>query len=105
MTELILGGSASGKSFYAEQEVLRLAAGTDAGKYYLATMQDKSAEGQRRISRHKGMRAGKGFWTVEQPVDIHLALEKMAGGGRIALLECISNLTANEMFAGGRFIP
>ncbi len=105
MTELILGGSASGKSFYAEQEVLRLAAGTDAGKYYLATMQDKSAEGQRRISRHKGMRAGKGFWTVEQPVDIHLALEKMAGGGRIALLECISNLTANEMFAGGRCLP
>lgn len=105
MIQLILGGSASGKSFYAEQEVLSLAAGTDAPKYYLATMRDESAEGLRRIRRHRRLRAGKGFRTVEQPADIHLALDKMAGGERIALLECISGLTANEMFAGAEFLP
>ena len=51
------------------------------------------------MERHKRMRAGKGFVTIEQPTDIMQCLPALreAGGG-VVLLECMSNLAANEMF-------
>lgn len=60
-------------------------------------------EGQRKIDRHRRLRAGKGFITIEQSRDIKKAVEKLQSEsslktGRSALLECMSNLVANEMF-------
>lgn len=122
MITLIIGGSGSGKSAYAEDYVL--AAATDLPKYYIATMQVYDAEGERKVERHRRLRAGKGFVTIEQPTDIGKAGIKIAGNawneqekgdihevdgmdapneekqGGVALLECISNLVANEMFSG-----
>ncbi len=72
----------------------------DGAKYYLATMMISDEESHRKVERHKMTRNGKGFRTVEQPTDIHRALERMEAGERTVLLECISNLTANEMFSG-----
>lgn len=104
---LVIGGSGSGKSAYAEEVAVSLYRQTisskekpSAGKkYYLATMQVYDEEGQRRVNRHKALRSGKGFLTIEQPVSIEKALDKMEVGNHVALLECISNLTANEMFS------
>lgn len=98
MMTLIIGGSGSGKSAYAEACMLSLS--KVKKKYYIATMQVWDAEGEKKIKRHRMLRKGKGFSTIEQPVDIEKAIEKMEEGERFALLECISNLTANEMFAG-----
>lgn len=110
MMVLVIGGSGSGKSAYAEEVAVSLSNRNDlseekrdektAGrkKYYLATMQVFDEEGQRRVERHRQLRAGKGFLTIEQPTKIQEALEKMETGECVALLECISNLTANEMF-------
>lgn len=98
MIVLITGGSGSGKSAYAEEYIDSISKG--CRKYYLATMQVWDAEGQAKIERHRRLRADKGFATIEQPRDIHLALEQMESGERTALLECMSNLVANEMFAG-----
>lgn len=102
MMVLILGGSGSGKSAYAEETASLLAQtdGMDGGmkKYYLATMQVFDGEGRRKVERHRALRSGKGFQTIEQPTGIAGALEKMEAGGRTVLLECISNLAANEMF-------
>lgn len=95
---LITGGSGSGKSAYAEEYIAGLA--KDCRKYYIATMQVFDAEGQAKIERHRRMRNGKGFCTIEQPVAIEEALEKMHISGQTALLECMSNLVANEMFSG-----
>lgn len=72
-------------------------------KYYIATMQVFDDEGQRKIDRHRRLRAGKGFITIEQPRDIQNAVsmlqsENCLKTGRSALLECMSNLVANEMF-------
>ena len=72
-------------------------------KYYIATMQVFDDEGQRKIDRHRRLRAGKGFITIEQPRDIQNAVSKLQSEsslktGRSALLECMSNLVANEMF-------
>lgn len=98
MMTFIIGGSGSGKSAYAENTVDLLAAGKK--KYYIATMQVFDGEGQKKVERHQKLRSGKGFLTIEQPTDIEKALEKMENGEKTALLECISNLAANEMFSG-----
>lgn len=104
MITLITGGSGSGKSAYAEKYICH--ASNEKGfkeKYYIATMQVFDEEGQRKIDRHRRLRAGKGFITIEQPRDIQDAVSKLQSenclkAGRLALLECMSNLVANEMF-------
>ena len=109
MLVLITGGSGSGKSAYAEEYISKLS--RDEKKYYIATMQVYDEEGQKKIERHRTMRSGKGFVTIEQPVKIEEALDKIIQmerenevsqniSRRTALLECMSNLTANEMFSG-----
>lgn len=117
MMVLVVGGSGSGKSSYAEKVTVSLAQESVkeitksentslsdfklniAKKYYLATMQVFDDEGRKKVDRHRKLRNGKGFFTIEQPVRISSALEKMEDGDRAVLLECISNLTANEMFS------
>ena len=96
MMTLIIGGSGSGKSAYAE-EILELYT-KGRKKYYLATMKAFDEEGEKKILRHRQNRAGKGFITIEQPTEIIQVLEKMHKGEKTALLECMSNLVANEMF-------
>ena len=104
MITLITGGSGSGKSAYAEKYICH--ASNEKGckeKYYIATMQVFDDEWQRKIDRHRRLRAGKDFITIEQPRDIQDAVSKLQSEnslktGRLALLECMSNLVANEMF-------
>ncbi len=97
MMTLIIGGSGSGKSAYEENYITRPSKETT--KYYIATMQVFDSEGQKKVQRHRMLRSGKGFVTIEQSADIFHALKKMKTGKKMALLECISNLTANEMFS------
>lgn len=94
MVYLVTGGSGSGKSAYAES----LLSGFEQidNRYYIATMQVYGDEGKKRVERHRKLRAGKGFVTVEQTVQIGEALEPFEASA--ALVECVSNLTANEMF-------
>ncbi|MBD5541990.1 MAG: cobinamide kinase [Lachnospiraceae bacterium] len=104
MMILVVGGSGSGKSSYAEEIAVSLARENvneiTMKKYYLATMQIFDEEGRDRVERHRNLRKGKGFFTIEQPIGISCVLKKMETGDRTVLLECISNLTANEMFSG-----
>lgn len=93
MIVLVTGGSGSGKSAYAEKLCMEL---TDKNKYYIATMQPYGEEGRKRIERHHRLRAGKGFRTLECYTGLEeLELDECG----CVLLECISNLVANEMFA------
>ncbi len=94
---LVTGGSGSGKSAYAEQRVLDLG---EADRIYIATMICYDEESRRRVERHRKMRAGKGFRTLECPTGLLQADIRGENDGRpvTALLECMSNLTANEMF-------
>ena len=97
MMTLILGGSGSGKSAYAEDYLLRAAG--DKKKYYIATMQIRDEEMQAKVDRHHRLRQGKGFTTIEQPTALEQAATQMEPMGAV-LLECMSNLVANEMFSG-----
>lgn len=98
MMTLIIGGNGSGKSAFAEDYIVSIS--EEKKKYYIATMQVYDIEGEKKMERHRMLRSGKDFSTIEQTVDIKKSTEKMEDGDRTALLECISNLTANEMFAG-----
>lgn len=92
MMIVITGGSGSGKSEYAEWLMTELEEGR---RIYIATMQPFDAECAKRIERHRAMRAEKRFETVE----CYAGLKKLTFEGRPSvLLECMSNLTANEMY-------
>ena len=103
MMVLVIGGSGSGKSAYGEERLCSLSGGKK--KYYLAAMRVYDGEDQRRVDRHRQLRSGKGFETVEQAVNIEEALGKMTHGEKTAMLECVSNLTANEMFSETGMMP
>ena len=91
MRILITGGSASGKSQYAE----RVAASFPEPRFYIATMRPWDGECRARIEKHRRQRAGLGFETVEHYGDLQ-DLRLPARG--TALLECMSNLAANVLF-------
>lgn len=95
MMVLVTGGSGSGKSAFAEDRVLSLG---DARRIYIATMFPFDPECRRRIDRHRRMRSGKGFETVERYTNLK---ELVLPGDSVVLLECMSNLAANEMFQDG----
>ncbi len=92
MITLMTGGSGCGKSSYAESLAVRL----NGPRYYLAAMQPFGEGGAEKVAKHRKMRSGKGFETIERYRD-YASLELESKGGT-ALLECICNLTANEMF-------
>ena len=98
MITLIYGGSGSGKSGFAEDFVCKT---NYKNRYYLATMASTDQESINRISRHRALREGKDFITLEYPMDIANAIQKLAPDS-ILLLECMSNLVANEMFSSDR---
>lgn len=93
MISLVIGGSGSGKSEYAEAMVLSL---PSENKVYLATMNPTDdTESRKKIERHKTMRRGKGFETIE----CNKGIDKVQLPPRsTVLVECLSNLIANEMF-------
>ena len=120
MIVLVLGRPDSGKSKIAEDIVMRLAEDLDpdaarsgasghAGavspaassgmdKLYIATMIPFGEEGNRRIEKHRKMRAGKGFLTVEKYTEVDSLIGEIRDlGDKCCLLECMSNLVGNEM--------
>lgn len=116
MMELVTGGSGSGKSAYAEEALCGPASFPDRGqgnetgtqqdgqRYYIATMPSWDKETEKKIAKHRAMRAGKGFCTLEWYTDFEERLERAdcpGMEGADILVECLSNLTANEMYMEG----
>ncbi len=100
MMILLTGGSGCGKSSYAEKLCMQ----RPMPRYYIAAMKPYGPGGAEKVERHRKLRSGKGFETFERYTDLAgLCLPERG----TALLECICNLTANEMFdeAGGYTDP
>ena len=100
MLHIVYGGSASGKSSYAESFAMSLQG--EGRLLYIATMYpykwnttEIDPETMQRIERHRAMRADKGFDTVECYRHVEHIVAKRQD---VLLLECISNLLANEMY-------
>lgn len=103
MLIVVTGGAASGKSEFAEQLLMEKC---DV-RYYVATMhKDDSEDAQYRIARHRKLREGKGFITVEQETglaNLGNSYQKTRPGHLTGvLMECMSNLLANEMYFAKR---
>ena len=89
----VTGGSGSGKSAFAEEQILKF---PEKNRLYIATMVCFDEESRQRVKRHRKMRKEKHFDTLECPTDlVHVRIPKDTA----VLLECMSNLVANEMFA------
>lgn len=100
MLHIVYGGSASGKSSYAESFAMSLQG--EGRLLYIATMYpykwnttEIDPETMQRIERHRAMRADKGFDTVECYRQVEHIVAKRQD---VLLLECMSNLLANEMY-------
>ena len=92
MLILLTGGSACGKSSYGE----KLAVQGPKPLYYIAAMQPYDDECLKKIARHRELRRDKGFETIERYTSVDTLQLPQKGG--TALLECLCNLTANEMY-------
>ena len=95
MLILVTGGAASGKSVHAER--LLCEAAPRGERLYVAAMQPFGEAAQRRIARHRELRKGKGFETAERYTGLAQFIPPRRFEG--ILLECLSNLLANEMFS------
>lgn len=95
MMVLVTGGSGSGKSAFAEERALSF---ENSNAYYAATMEVMDRESTRRVERHRQMREGKGWITLEQPRDIEDITGRIRSYDSVVLLECLTNLVANEMY-------
>ena len=97
MLYVVTGGSASGKSEYAENLAVSQHKKnfSDGSLFYAASMYPYDEESRQRVKKHQNMRQGKGFQTLEKYVhDSHIN----AGKSDVFLLECMSNLLANELY-------
>ena len=91
---MISGGSGSGKSEFAESVILQLSQ-KEEKRVYIATMMAFDEEAKCKIARHRQMRKEKHFSTIE----CFTGLKKVVlPKGCTVLLDCMSNLAANEMF-------
>lgn len=92
---LVTGGASCGKSAFAEQLCLSLG----SPRMYLAAMRPFGEEGRVRVERHRALRAGKGFTTVECYEGLDALADDARIDGAVALLECLGNVVANELFS------
>src|SRR5919106_4627982 len=96
MAELILGGTRSGKSRYAE----RCAIGSGKDIIYIATAVAGDTEMAERIERHRQERPAA-WETVEEPIKLAETLQKYAAPQRCILVDCLTLWLINVLLDGG----
>lgn len=94
MITLVAGGNGSGKSRFAESLIDTL----PGPRIYIATMDPQNEENQKRIEKHRRQRANLHFTTVEEPWQVSRV---PIPDGAAVLLEDVSNLLGNVLFAAG----
>ena len=95
MMSLVLGPNGSGKSAIAEQLVRDAAQDHPTGvMVYLATLVPADEDGHARVAKHRKMREGHDFLTVESPL-----ADMGEVKADVILLEDVSNLLANFTFS------
>ncbi|MBR4513854.1 MAG: bifunctional adenosylcobinamide kinase/adenosylcobinamide-phosphate guanylyltransferase [Lachnospiraceae bacterium] len=96
MITLIIGIPDCGKSALAEQ--LTVENSIKEERVYIATMIPYGEEGRQRVLKHRKLRAGKGFRTIECPGKLEeIGDELNDDGSHVCLLECLTNLCGNIM--------
>ncbi|WP_154826718.1 bifunctional adenosylcobinamide kinase/adenosylcobinamide-phosphate guanylyltransferase [Clostridium butyricum] len=96
MLTLITGGSGSGKSEFAEDLSVSYKSNN---LIYIATMFLYDNESLKKVERHKRMRDHKNFKTIECFKNLK---SLFISNNSTVLIDCMSNLVANEMYLEGR---
>ena len=91
---LLIGGARSGKSLHAET----LTTALPAPWTYVATAQAFDDEMHERIALHRTRRV-EGWETIDAPLDLVAALERVPAG-RPVLVDCLTLWLTNHMLAG-----
>jgi adenosylcobinamide kinase / adenosylcobinamide-phosphate guanylyltransferase len=89
---LITGGCRSGKSTCAQQ----LAESLPPPRLFVATCPVTDDEMRRRIERHRTLRSGRGWETVEEPIDLAGVFRRNTEHG-VLLVDCITLWINNLM--------
>jgi adenosylcobinamide kinase/adenosylcobinamide-phosphate guanylyltransferase len=97
---LITGGARSGKSSHA----LTLAMATSGRRFFVATAEALDDEMRARIDRHRADR-GVGFDTIEEPLEVSRAIEKLAGRANAVVVDCVTLWISNLMGRGDGDAP
>lgn len=98
MIYFVFGGSASGKSEYAENLAVSCGDGCrSGGLLYAATMRNDSPEAETRIRKHQEQRREKGFLLYEAQ---SLSALREIHRAHTVLFDCLSGFAANVMFSG-----
>ncbi len=92
---LILGGARSGKS----QRALQLAEPLSKRRVFVATAQAFDDEMRARIEHHKTER-GSGWKTLEEPLDLHRAIEQSVSPDCVCVVDCLTLWLSNLMHDG-----
>lgn len=99
---LITGGARSGKSAKAQM----IAEAAPAPRAYIATCPIIDGEIEKRVQAHRREREGKGYTTIEEPVNLPLALRR-AERFNVAIVDCVTLWANNLMYEaekkGGAF--
>ncbi len=91
---LVLGGARSGKTGFAE----RLAMRAGESPLYLATAQALDGEMRERVRMHQQQRHGR-FATLEEPIELTLALKAAARTHDVILVDCLTLWITNLLGA------
>lgn len=97
MRILLVGGSKSGKSSYAQTHCTKYF--TNSKKFYIATMEPFDSEDMIRIENHVKDREGMGFTTLEEGRDFSALLPVIEG--QTVLFDSITAYLTNVLF--GKF--
>jgi adenosylcobinamide kinase / adenosylcobinamide-phosphate guanylyltransferase len=92
---LVLGGARSGKSAHAEE----LARATGLQRIYIATAQAYDDEMRERIAKHRTDRAGDGWRTIEEPMELAAVILREARPDTVLLVDCLTLWLSNIMLA------
>ncbi len=93
MIELVLGGTRSGKSRYAEKQAIASAKEV----VYIATAKVSDGEMQQRIDLHRQQRL-QHWKTVEESVHLAGTIKKHAQNNNYLLVDCLTLWLSNIMF-------
>lgn len=91
---LITGGSRSGKSAYAQAQAESI---PSRGRTYVATCPVLDEEMRERIERHRRLRDGRGWHTVEAPVELAEAVAQ-APTKHVVLVDCLTLWINNLLY-------
>ncbi len=94
---VVIGGSRSGKSLYAE----KLASELGDKRVYLATAEVVDSEMEKRVENHRKQREGLFYKTVEEAIDVAKALSGIEDQNDIVLIDCIGTWLGNLVFHQG----